>query len=70
MVQDELDTGMEKFRQVSKEAGFVYYPTPPKQPVLGPQNHQNHLSYQSLPSFTLPHRMDVLEGCTSLTDVS
>ena len=61
---------MEGFRQVGKEAGVVYYQTPPEQPVLGPQVYQNHLAYQSLPSFTLPHRMDVLEGCTSLTDVS
>ena len=68
-MQDELDTGMEGMRQVSKEIGMVYHQSPPDQSVLGPQPFQNHLAYQTLPSLTLPPRMDVLDGCTSITEV-
>ena len=67
--QDELETGMEELRQEAKAVGFVFPASPPEENVMGPHTSKNHLSYQALPHLSLPHRMDVLDGCKKISKV-
>ena len=69
MVAAELDRILEETRIIAKGMGFKYPSTAPVAQVFGPKQHKNHLAYVSLPSFTLPHLMDVLDGCKNATQV-
>ena len=70
MVTAELDKSMRQTRITAKTLGFKYPAIAPEEVCLGPRKHPNHLAYTSLSSFTLPHLMDVLDGCSlNLTKV-
>ena len=58
----ELDKVLNQTRTLGKALGFKYPAEIPKVEILGPKKHPNHLSYTCLPSFELPHIMDILEG--------